>query len=91
MIYRYYAERGGWRFVVMFHKGYKHVRLFDISTFEIYRITPRDTERLRPYAGLKPKPLARRIIERRRMFTRCGVGFPKKTVQKVIAALVGGS
>ncbi|MEO1147965.1 MAG: hypothetical protein AAFY26_20475 [Cyanobacteria bacterium J06638_22] len=91
MIFRYYAERGGWRFVVLFHKGYKHVRLFDTGTFDVYRITPRDIERLKPYEDIAPKTLASRIRKRRQLFTRCGVGFPKKTVEKVLSALRGAS
>ncbi|GAB5469817.1 MAG: hypothetical protein Kilf2KO_28470 [Rhodospirillales bacterium] len=91
MIYRYYADRGGWRFVVLFHKGYKHVRLLDTGTFDVYRITPRDVGRLRPYTQITPKTLAGRIKERRRMFKRCGVGFPKRAVERVIAALAGVS
>ena len=87
MIYRYHADRGGWRFVVLFHHGYKHIRLFDTATFDIYTVSPREAERLKPYVAVPPKTLARRIRQRRRILKRCGIGFPKKTVEKVLAAL----
>ena len=87
LIYRYFANRGGWRFVVLYHNGHKHVRLFDIGTFEIYKITPRYIERLKPDTVITPKKLVAHIKRRRRMFQRCDVGFPKKTVQKVLAVL----
>lgn len=89
MIYRYFSKTGGWRFVVMFHNGRKHVKLLDVSTFGIYKITPRETKALIPYAGIKPKTLGGRIKKTRARLKRCGVGYPKRAVQQTISALEG--
>ena len=91
MIYHHYADKGGLRFVVLFHEGRKHVKLFDTGTFDVYTITPRDVKRLKPYTSIKAKTLAIRIRKRRAIFKRCGLSFPKNTVSKVIALLEGAT
>lgn len=49
MIYRYYAETGGWRFVVLFHDGRKWLKLLDASRLEVYRIVRDQHRALVPY------------------------------------------
>ena len=52
MIYRYYAETGGWRFVVLFHEGRKWLKLLDASRLEVYRIAKNQHHNLIPYRPL---------------------------------------
>jgi hypothetical protein len=75
MIYRHYAETGGWRVVVLFHEGRKWLKLLDASRFEIYRIAKDQHRKLVPYTGIKPKALARQLKQRRTRMKRCHVSF----------------
>lgn len=88
MIYRYYAERGGWRLVVLFHEGRKWIRLLEVSTFEVYRLPVREIGRLRP-VDLPPKRTARKIAQRRAFLNRCQMRFSKRAVQIAIRRLDG--
>lgn len=86
MIYRYYADIGGWRFVVLIHKGRKWIRFIDQSTFQVYRRHARDLERLYP-CNLKHTSVAGGMAKRRAMFKRCNVPFPKNAVREAIRLL----
>jgi len=88
-VYRYFADVGGWRFVVLFHHGRKWLKLLDTATLEIYRLPVRDLARLQPY-GISRRELARRIAARRKLFEECGVSFPKSAVAEAIRAIRHG-
>ena len=89
MTYRYFADIGGWRFVVLYHTGRKWIEFIDISTFEKYRLPLRQRARLKPF-DYSPRKLAAQMNKRRTMFRRLEVPFPKRAVQRAIAALKGG-
>jgi hypothetical protein len=79
MIYRYWAETGGWRLVVRFHEGRKWLKLLNVSTLQVYRIAKDQQRHLVPYTGIRPKTLARRLRQRRARLKRCATSaFPKK-------------
>lgn len=84
--YRYMAEVGGWRFVVLFHRGRKWIRLLDTATLQIYRRPVAELRNLRPYQ-IRPKTMARRLRERRARFRRLGLSYPKRAVASAIDAL----
>lgn len=90
MIYTYCSDdpgwRGGWRFVVLFHKGRKWIKLLDTATLEVYRRPVSETRRLRPYK-MKPKTMARRLVQRRAAFQRHQVAFRTKAVRVAIDTL----
>jgi len=86
MTYHYFADVGGWRFVVLIHRGRKWIRFIDISTFEVYRRHVRQLATLKPYDA-KPRKLAAAISKRRAMFKRCNVRFSKRAVQSAIEIL----
>lgn len=86
MIYHYYAERGGWRLVVLYQQGRKWAYFLELSTFDKYRIPLRDIARLRP-RDLNPKRVARRMARRRAFLSKCGLTLPNKTIATAIAAL----
>ena len=88
MIYRYYANRGGWRIVVLFHKGRKWIRFIDISTFDLYRKPVSTILELEP-CELTPNRIARRVRKRRSMCKRLGLGFPSAAVAKTLSTLQG--
>lgn len=90
MIYRYYAERGGWRLVVLFHEGRKWIRLLEVSTFEVYRLPAHEIRRLRP-VDLPRKRTARKIAQRRAFLNRCRMRFSKRAVQSAISKLNGAA
>lgn len=90
MIYRYHSKIGGWRFVVVFHDGRKHVKVLDISTLEAYTITPEQKRALVPYECSASK-LAKRIRNTVRRFKRCGVAYSKTSVMKAISRLEGAA
>ena len=90
MIYRYYANIGGWRLLLLFHHGRKWIKLLDYSTLQIYRCQIRELEMLR-LCSLKPKFIARKMSVRRTHYKRLGITFPKKAVQAAINALRKGS
>ena len=87
MVYRYYADIGGWRFVVLIHKGRKWVGFVDYSNFTVYRRHVRELAELRP-CDLKCQSLAKGMIRRRTLFKRCGVHFSRKAVQAAIDVLL---
>ena len=87
MIYRYYSQTGGWRFVVLFHEGRKWLKLLETARLEVYRVSKDEFCNLVPYTKIKPKVLARRLRQRRAYLARCNVGFPKKSVRMAISKL----
>ena len=89
MMYRYYAETGGWRLVVLFHEGHKWLKLLDASTLEVYRIAREQYRTLVPYTQVKPQALARLLKQRRARMKRCNVSFPHTAVQSAIHKLEG--
>jgi hypothetical protein len=91
MIYRYYAETGGWRFVVLFHEGRTWLKLLDVSRLEVCRIAKDQHRHLVPYTEVKPTTLARWLRQRRTRMKRCHVSFPEKAVQSAIRTLEGTS
>lgn len=86
MTYRYFADRGGWRFIVVFHHGYKWIKALDISTFEVFRLPVSELSGFRPLE-VKPLSLANRLKKRRATFSRCGVGFSAQSVKAAINIL----
>ena len=86
MIYRYYADIGGWRFVVLFYRGRKWIKLLDKSTLQVYRLPVSELRRLQPYAG-RPSTVANRLARRRALFRRHNLRFSKKAVRAAISAL----
>jgi|GEM_PF-4183801 len=84
--YRYRAETGGWRFVVLFHHGRKWIRLLDTATLQVYCLPVSALRSLRPY-DIRSKSMARRLIERRARFRRLGLHFPRRAVNDAIAGL----
>jgi len=91
MMYRYYAETGGWRFVVLFHEGHKWLKLLDASTLEVYRIAREQYRALVPYTQTNPQALSRLLKQRRTRMKRCNVSFPQTAVQSAIHKLEGAS
>jgi len=89
MIYRFHSTTGGWRFVVIFHDGRKHVRLLDISTLEVHTIPAAEKRGLVFYGG-KGTNIAKRLRATARTYKRCEVGFPRASVKKAIQVLEGG-
>ena len=86
MIYRYYADVGGWRLVVLIHEGRKWIRFVDISTFRVFRRSVRERTKLHP-CDLKPVAVAKGMAKRRTVFRRCAVPFAKRPVQSAIDVL----
>ena len=91
MMYRYYAETGGWRFVVLFHEGPKWLKLLDASTLAVYRIAREQYRALVPYTQITPHAMARRLKQRRTRMKRCNISFPYTAVQRAIHKLEGAS
>ena len=87
MIYRYYAETGGWRLTVLFHEGRKWMKLLDASTLQVYRIAREQHRQLVPYTGIKPRTLARLLRQRRARLKRCNVRFSKQATGRAIGNL----
>lgn len=85
--YRYFAETGGWRFVVLFHRGRKWLKLLDTATLRVYRLPVSELRHLRPYDGIRPKSMARRLAERRARFRRMAIHVPERAVKSAIATL----
>lgn len=90
MIYRYHAERGGWRFVVLYHKGWKWIEFVDVSTFKRFERPVNELQNLRPY-DYSPRKLAAQMSKRRAQFKRLGAPFTKRAVQRAITALKAGA
>lgn len=86
MIYTYFAPRGGWRLVVLFHRGRKWVRLLDTATLDVYTESHAELRHLRP-AGARPKALAKRLVRRRADWRRYGFRFSRCAVQAAIRLL----
>ena len=90
MIFRYFVEGGGWRFVILYQKGHKWIHFIDQSTFQTYKRPLRELPHLKPLE-YSPRKLARAMSKRRAMFKRLGVPFPKRAVQRAIDALKHGT
>lgn len=86
MIYTYFAPRGGWRLVVLFHQGRKWFRLLDTTTLDVYVVSRAELRHLRP-AGARPKALAKRLARRRADWRRYGFRFSRRAVQAAIRSL----
>ena len=86
MIYRYFAPRGGWRLVVLFHQGRKWLRLLDTSTLDVYAVPHAELRHLRP-ADARPKALARRLAKRGTDWRRYGFRFSTQAVRAAIRSL----
>lgn len=87
LVFRHYAQTGGWRFVVLFHRGRKWLKVLETARFDVHTLEADDAYKLRPYADVSPKQLAKRIRSRRARFKRLEMNFPKSAVAKAIAAL----
>lgn len=87
LVYRYYARPGGWRLVVLFHKGRKWIRVLETARLQAHWLRAADLTKLRPATDITPKRLAKRLRSRRALFRRLDVGFPAKAVARAIAAL----
>ena len=87
MIYTYYADPGGWRFVVLFHQGRKWLQALDLSTLDVYRLPVTKRGHLVPVRASRPKTTARRLAAKRAQFKRLGISFPKRAVARSIDAL----
>lgn len=87
MIYQYYADQGGNRFVVQFHEGRKWIKLLDTGTLDVYKISLREGKKLKPYTKIKPKTLAKRLRKRRALRKKLEMSFPKKAVESAIKKL----
>lgn len=87
IVFRFYAQTGGWRFVVLFHRGRKWLKVLETARFDVHTLKAADAYKLRPYTDIAPKTLARRIRSRRARFNRLEMNFPKKAVARAIAAL----
>lgn len=88
--YRYLAELGGWRYVVLFHHGRKWLKLLDTATLRVYRLPVAHIRDLRPYT-IRPRTLANRLVARRARFRRLGIHCPEKAVQAAIDTLRNAS
>ncbi len=84
--YRYYAPRGGWRYVVLYRKGRKWLRLLDTATLEVYKVPVFEFRRLRPYRMAR-RTLAARLVKRRDAFRRYGRRFSERAVKATIQVL----
>lgn len=86
-VYRYFAHTGGWRFVVLFHRGRKWLKVLETERLEVRTLKVIDAHTLRPYDGVAPKKLAKRIRSRRAGFKRLDLAFPERAVARAIATL----
>lgn len=86
MIYQYFAERGGWRFVVLFHTGRKWLKALDTATLEVYRLPVRQQAQLIPYE-MNRRTLASRLRVRRDRMRNCHHRFSDNAVKAAIRAL----
>lgn len=87
MIYTYFADTGGWRYVVLFHQGRKWIHALDLSTLNVYRLPVSKRGHLVPVTATKPKTTARRLAGKRAQFKRLGISFPKRAVARSIDVL----
>lgn len=88
MVYEYYADQGGLRFVIMYKEGYKWVYLLDTALLTTYRIPARDKQKLKPYK-VNSKTMAKRLRERRTRYKRLNVSFSVRALKTSIAKLEG--
>ncbi|MBL4757521.1 MAG: hypothetical protein JKY32_07755 [Rhizobiales bacterium] len=84
--YRYFADTGGWRLVVLFHAGRKWLKLLDTGNLDVYRLPARAMQTMAPYPT-PTKKLATKLAARRASCKRNQVPFPKKAVQLSIERL----
>jgi hypothetical protein len=87
LVYRYYARAGGWRFVVLFHKGRKWLKVLETARLDVHALKADDLNTLRPYTDVNAKQLAKRIRSCRARFKRLDLAFPKRAVARAIAVL----
>ena len=87
MIYTYFADQGGWRFVVLFQKGRKWLHALDTATFQVYRLPIAKLGHLVPCRAPRPKTMAKRLASRRATFKRLHQPFPGRAVKKAIDTL----
>ena len=88
MIYRYHHTTGGWRFVVLFHEGRKHLKCLDLSLLSIYTLPAQERKRLIPFPA-KPKACARQVKTIRNRMKAHGLSYSKQAVRKTLSVLEG--
>ena len=71
---------------MLFHRGYKWIRFMDFGTLKIYRKKADELHRLKP-CDLKPKPVARKLEAKRKLYRKLGLGFPKRALQQAMDEL----
>ena len=88
MVYEYYADQGGLRFVIMYKEGHKWVYLLDTALLTTYRIPARDKQKLKPHK-VNSKTMAKRLRERRTRYKRLNVRISARALQTSISKLEG--
>lgn len=87
MIYQYYADPGGLRFVILFHEGYKWIKLLDTALLTVYTIPVAKQKKLKPYTQLKYKVMARRLRKRRAIYKKLKMSYACKDTDDAIKKL----
>lgn len=85
--YLFFANRGGWRLVILFHHGRKWIKLMELSTLNVHTLPIAEQRFLKPYDHPNPNRLTTRLKQRRVSFKRMGIHVPKRAVQASINKL----
>jgi hypothetical protein len=88
--YQHWSDNGGWRLIVVYRIGTKHVHGLDLGSLTKVSIGLRDYEKrigLREPIGVEPKRLLRKINQKVKRFKGYGMKVPTRALEEVRESL----